>query len=56
LTFWFGILDGLIFELPDVGPAFFVLGHEDIEGGLGALVLLAPLILLPLAILWTFLD
>jgi hypothetical protein len=22
-----------IFVLPDVGPTFFVLGHEDVEGG-----------------------
>jgi hypothetical protein len=39
---------------PDAGPAFLVLGHEDVEGGLWASLRLSPLILLPLAILWTF--
>jgi hypothetical protein len=39
---------------PDAGPAFLVLGHEDVEGGLGALLWLAPLIFLPLAVLQTF--
>jgi hypothetical protein len=31
-----------------------VLGHEDVEGGLGASLWLAPLVLLPLAVLQTF--
>jgi hypothetical protein len=39
---------------PDAGLTFFVLGHEDVEGALWALLRLAPLILLPLAILHTF--
>jgi hypothetical protein len=39
---------------PDVGPAFLVLSHEDVEGGLWAPLWLAPLILLPLSILWIF--
>jgi hypothetical protein len=39
---------------PDVGPAFFVHGYEDVEGGLWTLLLLAPLILWPLATFWTF--
>jgi hypothetical protein len=26
----FGISDGLVFVTPDVGPAFLVLGHEDV--------------------------
>jgi hypothetical protein len=38
---------------PNAGPAFFVLGHEDVEGGLWAALRLAPHILLPLAILQT---
>jgi hypothetical protein len=39
---------------PNAGPAFLVLGYEDVEGGLWALLWLAPLFLLPLAILRTF--
>jgi hypothetical protein len=39
---------------PDAGPTFRVFGHEDVEGGLGALLRLAPFVLLPLAIFWTF--
>jgi hypothetical protein len=39
---------------PDVGPAFLVFGHKDVEGGLWALVWLAVLVLLQLAILRTF--
>jgi hypothetical protein len=35
-------------------PAFLVLGHEDVKGGLWALRRLAPLVLLPLAILHAF--
>jgi hypothetical protein len=31
-TFRFGILDGPVFTPPNTGPAFFVLGHEDVEG------------------------
>jgi hypothetical protein len=46
-TVWFGIPDGLVFVLPDAGPTFLVLGHEDVEGGLWPLVRLAPLVLLP---------
>jgi hypothetical protein len=38
---------------PDAGPVIFVLGHEDIEGGFGAALWLAPLILLSLVILQT---
>jgi hypothetical protein len=53
-TVLFGILDGPVFTPPDVGPAFLVLGHEDVKGGLWASLQLAPLILLPLATLWTF--
>jgi hypothetical protein len=53
-TVWYGIPDGLIFVPPDASPAFLVLGHEDVEGGFWALLQLAPLILLPLAILQTF--
>jgi hypothetical protein len=44
----------LVFTPPDVSPTFLVLGHEDIEGGLGASMRHAALIFLPLAILWTF--
>jgi hypothetical protein len=47
-------MDGPIFTALDAGPAFLVLGHEDVEGGLWAALWLAPLILLPLAILGTF--
>jgi hypothetical protein len=36
---------------PDAGPAFLALGHEDVEGGLRALLWLALPVLLPLAIL-----
>jgi hypothetical protein len=50
----FGVPDGPVFVTLDVGPAFFVFDHEDVEGGLGASLRLAPLILLPLAVLWTF--
>jgi hypothetical protein len=39
--------------LPDVGPAFLVLVHEDVKDGLWTLLRLAPLVLLPLAILQT---
>jgi hypothetical protein len=39
--------------LPDVSPAFFILRHEDVEGDLWTALRLVPLILLPLAILWT---
>jgi hypothetical protein len=53
-TVWFGIPDGPVFIPPDVGPAFLVLDHEDVEGGLWASLRLAPLILLPLAILQSF--
>jgi hypothetical protein len=38
---------------PDAGLAFLVLGHEDAEGGLWASLRLAPIVLLPLAILRT---
>jgi hypothetical protein len=47
----FGIPDGLVIALPDAGPTFLILGHEDVEGGLWALLQLAPLVLLPLSIL-----
>jgi hypothetical protein len=53
-TVQFGILDGLVFLLPNVGPTFVVLDHEDVKGGLWVLLQLAPLIFLPLAILQTF--
>jgi hypothetical protein len=52
-TVRFGIPDGLIFAPPDTGPAFFVLRHKDVKGGLWVALRLAPLILLPLAILRT---
>jgi hypothetical protein len=39
---------------PDAGPAFLVLGHEDIEGVLWVFLWLAPLILPPLAIFRAF--
>jgi hypothetical protein len=39
---------------PDVGPAFPVLGHEDVEGGIWTSLRLAPLILLLLVVLQTF--
>jgi hypothetical protein len=39
---------------PNSGPAFFIVGHEDVKGGLWEALRLAPLILLPLAILQTF--
>jgi hypothetical protein len=42
------------FCAPDADPAFLVLDHEDVEGGLWAPLQLAPLVLLPLAILRTF--
>jgi hypothetical protein len=38
----------------DVGSAFLVLGHEDVEAGLRVPLRLAPLILLSLVILRTF--
>jgi hypothetical protein len=38
----------------DTGPAFLVLVHEDVKGGLWVALQLAPLILLPLAIYRTF--
>jgi hypothetical protein len=53
-TVWTGILDGLIFASPGAGPAFLLLGHKDVEGGLWALLWLAPVVRLPLAILRTF--
>jgi hypothetical protein len=53
-TIWFGIPDGLVFMPPDAGPSFFVLGYEDVEGGLWASLWLAPHIPLPLAIFQTF--
>jgi hypothetical protein len=39
---------------PDTGPAFLVFSHKNVEGGLWALLRLAPLILLPLATFQTF--
>jgi hypothetical protein len=51
----FDILNDPIFTTPDAGTAFFVLGHEDVEGGIGMLLRLAPLILLPLVVLQIFL-
>jgi hypothetical protein len=53
-TVRFGILDGLFFVPLDASPAFLVLGQEDVEGGLWAMLWLAALILLSLAFLWTF--
>jgi hypothetical protein len=50
----FGVPDGPVSMLPGAGPAFFVCWHEDVEGGLWALLWLPLLILLALAILWTF--
>jgi hypothetical protein len=56
-----GKLDYLVWDsgwssfcAPNAGPAFLVLGHEDVEGGLWAALLIAPLILLPMAILPNF--
>jgi hypothetical protein len=43
-----------VFMIPDVGLAFLVLSHENVEGGLGASLWLAPLIFLPLAVVQTF--
>lgn len=42
------------FTLPNVNPTFFVLGQEDVDGGLWALLRLVPLVLLPLVIIQTF--
>jgi hypothetical protein len=53
-TVRFSIPDGLIFVTPNVDPAFLVLGHEDIEGGLGAPLWRGPLVFLPLAVFQTF--
>jgi hypothetical protein len=53
-TIWFGIPNGSVFTLPDVGPAFLVLIHEDVKGDLWVLLWLAPLILLSFVILQTF--
>jgi hypothetical protein len=44
----------MVFAPLDAGPTFLVLGQKDVEGGLWATLWLAPLILLPLAILRTF--
>jgi hypothetical protein len=49
-TVRFGIPGGPVFVTPDARPAFLLLGHEDVEGGLGASLQLAPFILLSLAI------
>jgi hypothetical protein len=35
-TVRFGNPDGPVFAPPDTGPAFLVLGQEDVEGGLWA--------------------
>jgi hypothetical protein len=43
-----------IFHAPNASHAFLVLGHKHVEGGLWELLWLAPLVLLPWAILWTF--
>jgi hypothetical protein len=53
-TVRFGIPDDPVIMLPDVSPAFLVLGHEDVEGGLWAMVWIALLIFLPLDILRIF--
>jgi hypothetical protein len=42
------------FHAPNTGPAFLVLGQEDVEGGLWVTLWHAPIIPLPLAILRTF--
>jgi hypothetical protein len=39
---------------PNANPILLVLDHDDVEGGLWALVWLAPLVLLALAILRAF--
>jgi hypothetical protein len=39
---------------PDAGPTFLVLGQEDVECALLGDVAACPLILFPLAMLWTF--
>jgi hypothetical protein len=44
----------MVFLTLDVAPAILVLGHEDVDGGLGASLWLAPLIFLSLAVLQTF--
>jgi hypothetical protein len=41
-TVQFGISDGLVFVTTDADPAFLVFGHENVEGGLWALLRLAP--------------
>jgi hypothetical protein len=53
-TVQFGILDGPVFATPDVGPAFLVLRHKDVKGGLLAPLWLASLVLLPLVIFQGF--
>jgi hypothetical protein len=53
-TIMFGIPDGLVFTSLDVGPTFLVFRHENVEGGLWALLWLAFLILLSLATFRTF--
>jgi hypothetical protein len=53
-TIQFGILDGPVFMPPDAGSTFLVLGHEDVEGVLWVSLRLAPLVLLPSAIIQTF--
>jgi hypothetical protein len=35
-------LDGPVFTPPDASPAFLVLGHEDVKGGLWAALQLPP--------------
>jgi hypothetical protein len=39
---------------PLAGLVVLVLGHKDVEGGFGVSLFLAPLILLPLVVIWTF--
>jgi hypothetical protein len=53
-TIQFGIPDGPVLVTPDVDPAVLVIGHEDVKGGFGVSLWLTPLILLPLAVLQTF--
>jgi hypothetical protein len=50
----FGKLDGPVFALLHTGPVFPILSHEDVESCLWVRLQLAPLIFLPLAVLWAF--
>jgi hypothetical protein len=49
-----GKWDGPVLATPNVGHAFSIFSHEDVEGGFWMRSLLASLILLPSANLWIF--